>query len=224
MTTNTHVLKTLSRLHEKCLDTHFGAGQRLLLSSERNNTILLVLPDHYFQRRTPGHNGGALVCLQPHLVHLCLCGRGRTQEDRQLPAGDGLQLPRQGSVQSSLVLVHFFDTRSDFDCSVFSWKVTAVSHTPAISVFAFIFSFFVLFLSCDKPVWQAWPYQTHVRPRLFLFLFIVSQDDLRLSPSSLLLASLKRLSDISLLFGCHVANWFGQLSTNYVSCTTICLH
>lgn len=112
---------THSLLHEKCLNTHFGAR----LSSERSNSILLVLPDQRFRRRTPGHNGGALVRLQPHLVHLRLCGRGRAQEDRQLPAGDGLQLPRQGSVQSSLVVFHLFDTRSGFDCSVFSGKVTA---------------------------------------------------------------------------------------------------
>lgn len=119
VTTNARALKTRSPLHEKCLNTHFG------LSSERDNTILLVLPDQRFRRRTPGHNGGALVRLQPHLVHLRLCGRGRAQEDRQLPAGDGLQLSRQGSVQSSLVLFHLFGTRSGFDCSAFSGKVTA---------------------------------------------------------------------------------------------------
>lgn len=39
------------------------------------------LADKCVGHRTSGHHGGTLVCLQPHLVHLRLCGRGRTQED-----------------------------------------------------------------------------------------------------------------------------------------------
>lgn len=40
-----------------------------------------------------------MVHLQPHLVHLRLSRRGRTQKDGQLPAGDG-HLPHQGPLHN----------------------------------------------------------------------------------------------------------------------------